>query len=87
MKILNIHHLQESLDFELQVGSKICKFASIYRSPSQASDSFEKFKDNFELTLGTVAESNSHLIVVLGDFNIKSKNWYIIDKKPRKAHR
>ena len=43
-----------------------------YRYPSQTSDGFEKkFTDN---------ESNSHLIVVLEDFNIKSKNGHINDK-------
>ena len=49
-----------------------------YQSPSQASDGLEKFTDNFELTLDTLAKSNSHL--VLGEFNIKSKNWHINDK-------
>ena len=38
LKILNIHYLQESISFELQVGSKICKFVSLYRSPSHTSD-------------------------------------------------
>ena len=33
--------------------------------------------DNFEVTLDTLAESNSDLVVVLGDLNIKSKDWYI----------
>ena len=88
LKILNIHYLQESIFFELQVGSKMCKFVSLYLSPSQTSDDSGicnskftlKFTDNFELTIDTVAESNSELIVVLGDFNIKSKNWYINDK-------
>ena len=79
-KILSIHYLQESVSFELQVGSKICKFFSLYRSPRQTSDGFEKLTNNFELTLDTLAESNSHLIVVPGDFNIKSKNWYTNDK-------
>ena len=80
LKILNIHYLQESISFELQVGSKICKFVCLYRSPSQTSDDFEKCTDNFELTPATLAESNSDLVVVLGDLNIKSKNWYINDK-------
>ena len=80
LKILNIHYLQESIRFELQIDSKMCKFVSLYRSPSQASDAFEKFRDNFKLTLDTLTESNSHLIVVLGDSKIKSKNWYINDK-------
>ena len=38
---------------------------------NQTSCSLEKFTDKFKLTLETLAESNSHLIVVLGDFNIK----------------
>ena len=67
------------MNSKLQVGPKICKFVSLYPSPSQASNDFEKFTDSFELTLDTPAESNSYLIV-LGDFNIKSKNWYINDK-------
>ena len=41
----------------------------------KTSDDFEKFTDNFELTLDTLDESNSDLIAVLGDFNLKSKNW------------
>ena len=79
-KILNIHYLEESISFELQVGSKICKFVSLYRSSSQTSDDFEKLIDNFEITPDTLAESNSDLIVVLGYLNIKSKNCYIDDK-------
>ena len=74
LKILNIHYLQESISFELQVISKICKFVSLYLSPSQTSDNFEEFANNFELTLDTLDESNSDLVVVLGDINIKSKN-------------
>ena len=34
----------------------------------------------FELTLDTLAEYNSDLVIVLGDLNKKSKNWYITDK-------
>ena len=80
LKILNIHYLQESIRFELQVGSKTCKFVSRYRSPSQTSDDFETFTDKFELTLDTLTQSNSDLIVVLGEFNTKSKNWCINHK-------
>ena len=58
---------------------------TLYRSPSQKGDGFEKFTDNFEIPLEALAESNSHLIAVLGDFNIKSKNWYSNDKTTRKC--
>ena len=84
MKKLNIHQLPE-IGFELQVGFKICKFVSLYRPPGQTSDGFEKFTDGFELTIDTLAKSNSHLIVALKVFNIKSKNWYINDKTTTEA--
>ena len=74
-KILIIHHLQESISFELQVVSKIYKIISLYRTPSQTSDDFETFTYNFELTLETLADSNSNLIVELGDFNIKELRY------------
>ena len=48
LKILNIYYLQESISFELQVDSTICKFVFLYRSPSQISDCSEKFTDNFD---------------------------------------
>ena len=54
-------------------------------SPSQTSDDYKKFTDNFELTLDTPDESNSHLITLLGDFNITSKNWHINDKPTAKG--
>ena len=39
-------------------------------------DIFEKFADNFELNLDKTANKNPYLIVILGDFNAKSSNWY-----------
>ena len=83
--MLNIHYLQDSISFELQVGLKTCKFISFYGSPGQTSDGFEKFTDNLGLTLDILAESNSQLIAVLKDFDIKSKNWYINDKTTTKV--
>ena len=65
VKMLNIHYLQESIRFELQIVSITCKFISLYQYPSQASDDLEKFKGNLELTLDTVVESNLHLVVVI----------------------
>ena len=58
----------------------ICKFISLYLSLIQTSSCFEKFPDKIELTLDTQAECNWHLIVVLGDFNMKSRTLYINDK-------
>ena len=52
------------------------QFYTFYRSPSQSHDVFEKFAVNFRLNLDKITNKNSYLIVILGDFNTKSSNWY-----------
>ena len=70
-KLLNIHYLKECMNFEISFGGKICNFISLYRSPSQSSDTFEDFADNLELNLDKIANKSPYLLVILGDFNIK----------------
>ena len=41
-RVINVKYLQESVSFELRIGSKCCKFICFYRSPSQAQDEFER---------------------------------------------
>ena len=38
LKILGIHYLQECINFEIMIGSKLCRFVSLYRSPNQSQD-------------------------------------------------
>ena len=76
LKILDIKYLQERIVFQVLIANKLCNFISLYRSPSQPTDIFDKFADNLELTLDEVANHNPFHIAVLGDFNIKSENWY-----------
>ena len=64
-RVINAKYLQESISFELRIGSKCCKFSCLYRSPSQTQDEFETFLKNFE----------QFMTVVLGDFDAKSNNW------------
>ena len=44
------------------------------------------FADNFELNLDKIANKSPYLLVVLGDFNVKSSNWYKRDKTIRKCN-
>ena len=71
--VLGIQYLQECINFKLNIGSKICNFISLYRSPSQTQDEFKKFIDNLELNLETLCQNNPFLIVLIGDLNAKSK--------------
>ena len=43
---------------------------------NQSYDDFVSFPDNFELTSDSLAQKNPFLMVLLGDFNAKSSNWY-----------
>ena len=56
------------------IGNKICSFITIYRSPSQHQDDFQAFIDNLKMKLETLAQRNPLLMVVIGDFNAKSKH-------------
>ena len=46
---------------------------------SQRQGEFEKFSNDLELNLGTLSQKNPFLVVAIGDFNPKSKRWYIND--------
>ena len=52
---------------------------SLYRSPSQNSDEFEKFLENLELSIDHMADKNPYTMVVLGDINAKFNSWYAND--------
>ena len=53
----------------------------MYHPPSQSSNTFKDFVDNFELNLDKVRNKNPYLFLVLSDFNVKSSNRYKLDKK------
>ena len=55
IKLIDLKYLHESLNFELRIGGKICKFLSLYRSPSQNKD-FETFLENLELNFDHMAK-------------------------------
>ena len=74
LKILDIKYLQECIVFQVLIANKLCNFISLYRSPSQPANIFDRFADNLELILDEVANHNLFLIVLLGDFNAKSEN-------------
>ena len=76
LKVLDIWFLLESIAFDLRITHKLYSCISIYRSPNQSYDDFVSILDNFELTLDTLPQKNSFLMLALGDFNAKSNNPY-----------
>ena len=59
LKILNIQYLHECINFEIRIGGKLCRFVSLYRSPSQSQDDFESFANSFELHIDTATAHNN----------------------------
>ena len=87
LRVLSIQYLQECINSELNISAKICNFIYLYWSPSQTQDKFEKFTDNLELSLETLCQNNPFLIVLIGDLNAKSKNWYSHDKSSHEGNK
>ena len=75
LRIISVNYLSECINFEIMIGNKICNFITLYRSPSQNQDGFQAFIDNLEINLETLVQRNLFLMVVIGDFNAKSKYW------------
>ena len=74
LRVFSVQYLEECINFDLNIGVKISNFVSLYRSPSQTQDKFEKFIENLELNLKSLCQNNPFLIVLIRDLNAKSKN-------------
>ena len=76
VRVTNVNYLNKCIIFEIKKGEKLCSFINLYRSSIQTQDDFHKFTDKLELSLNLAVQNNPYLVVVLGDFNAISKNWY-----------
>ena len=79
LQIISVNYLPECVNFEIMIGNKICNFLTLYRSLSQSQDDLQAFMKNLEMNLETLAQRNPFFMVVIGDFNAKSKHWYSQD--------
>ena len=50
--------------------------AVLYRSPSQNSLEFDNFILDFEKMLSDINSCNPDFSIILGDFNVRSNNWW-----------
>ena len=71
-------YLSECLTLELTISNKKSYVATLYRSPSQTSDEFDSFISHLEKLLISITSSDPHFVILLGDFNAKSKSWSIV---------
>ena len=67
LRVLSVQYLQECINFELNIGGKICNFISLCRSPKQTQDKFENLNENLELNLESLCQNNPQLTMLIED--------------------
>ena len=72
-------YLSECLTLEVTISNKKGYVITLYRSPSQTSDEFQSFISNLEKLLININSFDPHFVILLGDFNAKSKSWSLND--------
>ena len=71
---LGIH--DETVVDEISLRRKKVFIMVTYRHPNQASDKFDLFLDRLQLTVDRIKHCKPHCIVITGDFNCRSKQWW-----------
>ena len=72
----DIATLPKCIVCELHLNRKKFFFTIIYRSPSQNHEEFDIFLINFELMLSKMFAENPYAIIISGDFNCRSTQWW-----------
>ncbi len=71
--------LPECIVYEIHINRKKYFFAVIYRSPSQSTTDFDNFIANFELMLSKMRAKSPFSVIITGDFNCRSTQWWESD--------
>ena len=80
VRVVRNHRLSECLILEINLKNKKGYLVSLYPSPNQNPDEFELFLTNLENLLADITSRNPHFMLFFGDFNAKSKTWFINDQ-------
>ena len=62
------------------IGRKKGLFVVVNRSPSENAESFHSFLDKLETTIQTLKDKKLHCIILTGDLNCRSDNWWVDDE-------
>ena len=68
--------LPECIVCEIQLNRKKYFFVVVYRSPSQDQSEFDNFTMNSELLLSKLHAENPFSVIITGDFNCCSSQWW-----------
>ena len=73
--------LPECIVSEIQLDGKKYFFAVLYKSPSQTAAEFEIFITNFDVMLFRMSAENPYAVIITGDFNCRSPQWWENDNE------
>ena len=73
---LDLVTLSECIICELQVDKRKYFFVVAYRSRSQDLGEYNNFTTNFEPMISKLLAENPHCLIIIGDFNCKSTQWW-----------
>ena len=79
VKVINLNILNECLVCELSFGSHRVCLVSVYRTPSQSNNEYDTFLLNFEQLTTYLNSIKPHVLLVTGDFNVRSSSWWSDD--------
>ena len=51
-------------------------FVAIYRSPNQSGEEFDLFQENFQNIIDNIKDLRPHCVILTGDFNCRSNQWW-----------
>ena len=71
--------VQEIIVTEITIARKKIFFITVYRSPSQNSEQFEHFIASLQMTLNQLQGERPHTLIITGDFNCRSSQWWAAD--------
>ena len=74
-------YLSECFTLEITISNKKGYIITLYRSPSQTSDEVDSFISNLENILINITSFDPHFVMLLGEFNSKSKSWWSLNDK------
>ena len=73
---VEVKNLNECVLFEVSIKKERGYVVSLYRSPSQTQDEFDIFLISFEQLIGDIIAKNPLFVLITGDFNVRSTNWW-----------
>ena len=66
---------------EITVARKNILFSVVYHTPSQSVEQFEMFISGMQTMIDTVRGEHPHSLILTGDFNCRSAQWWPLDEE------